>query len=118
MRDGLRAVIEQDEHFEVVVEASTGRGALAAFESFRPDVALIDLQIEDTDILNTIIALRRVSKLGALVLMSIYPGERRVKCAISLGATSYLLKTATGDEILEEIRSAVVQDIPSSARGR
>ncbi|HEY4144359.1 response regulator transcription factor [Pinirhizobacter sp.] len=107
MRDGLRAVIEQDAMFEVIAEASTGKTAVEAFDYLRPDVVLIDLQIQDAEILQTVMELRKISNDGALILMSTYPDESRVEQVLGLGATSCFLKTATGDEILYEIRLAL-----------
>jgi DNA-binding NarL/FixJ family response regulator len=106
MRDGLRAIVELDDDMEVIGEVSNGRAAVAAFSTLRPDVILIDLQIQDAGILETIADVRRVSRSGAVVLMSTYPDDATIRQALALGATSCFLKTATGEEILAELRLA------------
>lgn len=106
MREGLRAVIEQGADMTVVGEVATGDMAIEAFGTLAPDVVLMDAQLKDQDVLATVMAIRKVSSTAALVVMSTYPGEPRVSQALSLGATSCFLKTATGEEIIEEIRRA------------
>ena len=106
MRDGLQAVIEQDADMTVVGEVATGEMAIEAFGALAPDVVLMDAQLKDQDVLATIMAIRKASPTAALVVMSTYPGEPLVRRALSLGATSCFLKTATGEEIIEEIRRA------------
>jgi DNA-binding NarL/FixJ family response regulator len=106
MRDGLRAIVEFDGDMEVIGEASNGRAAVAVFATLLPDVILIDVQIQDAGILETIADIRRVSLSGAVVLMSTYSDDATIRQALALGATSCFLKTATGEEILAELRLA------------
>jgi DNA-binding NarL/FixJ family response regulator len=106
MREGLRAIVELDGDMDVIAEVASGRAAVATFVALRPDVILIDLQIQDAGVLQTIADIRRVSRAGAVVLMSTYPGDATIRQALALGATSCFLKTATGEEILAELRLA------------
>lgn len=105
MRHGLRAVIEQDDEMTVAAEAASGRAALRAFETTRPNVVLLDIEIRDDDILSTIQALRRVDAHVVLLLMATFPRDARVAAAKSSGVTACFLKTSTDDEIRAQIRS-------------
>jgi DNA-binding NarL/FixJ family response regulator len=107
MRDGLRAVIEQEPDMEVVGEASDGREAIEQFQRWLPDVTLIDLQMPDVDGLQAITTIRSGFPDATIIVLTTFPGDARVVRAFTLGATSYLLKTARRDEIIQAIRGAL-----------
>lgn len=107
MRDGLRAVIEQEPDMEVVGEAADGREAIEQFQKLLPDVMLIDLQMPDVDGLQAITTIRSGFPDATIIVLTTFPGDARVVRAFTLGATSYLLKTARRDEIIKAIRGAL-----------
>jgi DNA-binding NarL/FixJ family response regulator len=107
MRDGLRAVIEQEPDMEVVGEAADGREAIGQFQKLLPDVMLIDLQMPDVDGLQAITTIRGEFPDATIIVLTTFPGDARVVRAFTLGATSYLLKTARRDEIIKAIRGAL-----------
>lgn len=106
MRDGLRAAIESAGDMEVVGEAGDGGEALAKFQECEPDVTLLDLQMPRVDGLQAIAAIRADHASARIVVLTTYPGDARAKRALALGATAYLLKSSTRDEILDAIRRA------------
>lgn len=108
MRDGLSAAIEQEPDLKVVGEAADGAEAIDQFRKLLPDVTLLDLQMPHVDGLQAITTIRHEYPLACIVVLTTYPGDARVTRAMTLGATSYLLKTACRDEILCAIRSAVL----------
>jgi DNA-binding NarL/FixJ family response regulator len=59
------------------------------------------------DGLQAINTIRREFPHARIVVLTTYPGDARVTRAITLGATSYLLKSAARDEILKAIRSTM-----------
>jgi DNA-binding NarL/FixJ family response regulator len=103
MREGLRAVLDQDEGLEVVAGVATGKAAIKAFSDLQPDVVVMDISIQDTDVLQTIREVRQFSPSAIVVLMSTYPDDPKIRQALELGACSWFVKTATGDEIVREI---------------
>lgn len=107
MRDGLRAVIEQEPDMEVVGEASDGREAIEQFQRLLPDVMLIDLQMPDVDGLQAITTIRHGFPDATIIVLTTFPGDARVVRALTLGATSYLLKTARRDEIIKAVRGTL-----------
>lgn len=106
MRDGLRAAIDQEDDLQVVGEAADGAEAIARYRELLPDVTLLDLQMPHVDGLQAITAIRKDFPHACIVVLTTYPGDARVTRAMTLGATSYLLKTACRGEILKAIRSA------------
>lgn len=106
MRDGLRSTIELEKDMRVVGEAIDGAQAVELFEALHPDVTLLDLQMPHVDGLQALTAIRKLKADASVVVFTIYPGDARVTQALTLGATSYLLKSANREEIIDAIRSA------------
>ena len=105
MRRGLRLVLEQQEEFKVLGEASDGREAVSLAESLRPDVAVLDITMPN---LNGIEAARQISakQLGvAIVVLSMHADEGYVLRALKAGARGYLLKESPEADLIRAIRS-------------
>lgn len=107
MRDGLRTAIALEPDMEVIGEAIDGAEAVAMFEKLRPDVTLMDLQMPNVDGLQAVTIIRKLVPDAAIVVFTVYPGDARVTQALTLGATSYLLKSASRQDIIGAIRGAV-----------
>jgi len=107
MRQGLRAMLEQESDMVVIGEANDGAQAIEQFQVLRPDVTLIDLQMPNVDGLQAITAIREFAPAALFVVLTTYPGDARVNRALSLGATSYILKTASSEEIAGALRGAL-----------
>ncbi len=107
MRDGLRAVVEQEPDMEITGEASDGKEAVEQFRKLLPDVMLIDLQMPVMDGLQAITSIRSEFPDATIIVLTTFPGDARLIRAFTLGATSYLLKTARRDEIIKAIRGAL-----------
>ena len=103
-RFGMRVLIESEDEFEVVGEASTGAEAVAMVAEFQPDVVLMDITIPT---LNGIEATRQISAEtpDTGVLMVTMLDDNSLFAAIRAGARGYLLKGADGEETLRAIRA-------------
>lgn len=93
-------------HDFAVQTVESGREALAAFESFRPDVILLDLGLPDLDGLDIIRTIRQRSA-TPIVVLSAREAERSKVTALDLGADDYLTKPFGIEELLARIRVAL-----------
>lgn len=103
-RDGLRALLSPGPEFEVVAEAGDGRAAVELAEAHRPDVVITEIALP---ILNGIEATRRItgSWPGIRVLALSRHQERRfISAMLAAGASGYLPKTCTIEELSEALR--------------
>jgi len=107
MRDGIAVALESSPDMDVVGQAADGAEAIVRFRELRPDVALIDLQMPGVDGLQAIHTISAEFPQARIIVLTSYPGDARVKRALTLGANAYMLKTATRDEILGAIRSVM-----------
>lgn len=104
MRRGLRLILEQQEDFEVVGEASDGREAINLAESVKPDVAVLDITMPN---LNGIEAAHQIStrQLGvSTIVLSMHADESFVLRALKAGARAYLLKESAEGDLINAVR--------------
>lgn len=106
VRGGLRLFMLAFSDLELVGEAENGNQAIELCRLYEPDVVLMDLMMPD---INGVEATREIKikfpKTNVLVLTS-FPEQQLVHDAIAAGATGYMLKTASAQELVEAIRSA------------
>jgi DNA-binding NarL/FixJ family response regulator len=107
MRHGLRAAISTQADMALAGEAANGREAIEKFRELRPSVALMDLQMPDVDGLDAISAIRGEFPDANIIVLTSYPGDARIMRALMLGATSYLLKSSSLEEIIRAIRASM-----------
>ena len=106
VRDGLHGMFSGDPRFEVLGEAADGSEAVAAAESLRPDVVLMDLRMPRTD---GVAAIRELTARGIparVLVLTTYDTDSDVLPAIEAGATGYLLKDAPKQELFRAVESA------------
>lgn len=108
MRHGLAGAIAWELDMEIAGEAADGAEAIEKCVALRPDVVLLDLQMPKVDGLEAIAAIRADTPKAAIIVLTTYPGDSRVMRALTLGATSYLLKSADLGDIIDAIRAAVI----------
>ncbi len=108
VRSGLRAVLEDEEGLEVVVESANARESLVKAQALRPDVVLMDIRMEGGDDASGIDACREIrSELPETqVIMFTSYGEREaVLASIMAGATGFLTKNVSHARLVEAIRA-------------
>jgi len=93
-----------DAGFDVVAVAATGREAVARFAATRPQVVVLDLQIPEPDGVAVTAAIAE-HDLDARVLILSASGEQAdVLAAVKAGATGYLVKSASREELVAAVR--------------
>lgn len=106
VRRGIISYLETEDDIDVVGEASDGAQAVELCQELRPDVVLIDLIMENMD------GIAATKKITAelpdtkVIILTSFVDEQLVFPALEAGALSYLLKTATAEDIVKAIRSA------------
>jgi DNA-binding NarL/FixJ family response regulator len=104
MRQGLKTILDLEEGFDVVGEASDGQEAVDRALALRPDVVLMDVQmphmtgVEATNLLAAALPTTRV------IILTTFDYDEYVFDGIKAGARGYLLKDTPATELLEAIR--------------
>jgi len=111
VRAGLRAVIESQDDFMVVGEASTGEEGVRRAALDEPDLVLMDLQMPGG---GGVVATRQIIALDPaphVMILTTYDTDADVLAALDAGAVGYLLKDAPPDVLFASIRSAAAGDM-------
>jgi DNA-binding NarL/FixJ family response regulator len=110
MRAGLAAVLSSDKTVDVVGEASDGRRALEQVRALGPDVVLMDVRMPDLD---GIAATREVVAAypGAkVVILTTFEQDDYIFGALNAGASGFLLKRTSPEELIAAIHSVAAGD--------
>lgn len=105
VRKGIREFLEEAPDITVVAEASNGREALAAVEEHRPDVAVLDIQMPE---MSGIEATRRIKARFPdirVLILTAYDDDPYIFALIQAGASGYVLKTASAEQLVEAVRT-------------
>jgi DNA-binding NarL/FixJ family response regulator len=124
VRRGLQAFLSGEPDLEVVGDVEGGQQAMDSLVLLKaqgrcPDVVLMDLQMEPVDGVEATRRIRAAHDDVAVVALTSFGDERRVRAALQAGASGYLLKDADADEVAASVRLArhgEVQIDPAIAR--
>jgi DNA-binding NarL/FixJ family response regulator len=105
IREGIAALVAGKADLELVAQASNGTEGVEQFRKHRPDVTLMDLQMPGLHGIDAIIAIREQDPHAAIVVLTTYSGDVRVRRALKAGAQAYLLKNLLHKELLATIRT-------------
>ncbi len=106
VRDGLCYLLGQEPDVEVVGEAGDGRQAADVVAATRPDVLLLDLYMPGPDGHAVLAVLRDTPHPPAIVVLTSATDDEHIVRAVQAGATSYLLKTASAEQVIAAVRDA------------
>jgi DNA-binding NarL/FixJ family response regulator len=104
VRDGLVAIIRQEEDLEIVAEAGDGRQAVNLWKQQRPDIALMDLQMPGLDGVSAIYEIRAINPDARIIVLTTFDGDEDIYRGMRAGAKSYLLKDVRRQELFQCIR--------------
>jgi DNA-binding NarL/FixJ family response regulator len=105
VREGLRALLEEQGDFKIVAQAEDGSQAIQLAESRRPDVVVMDIAMPNLNGLEATARLRQLPRPPQVIILSQYGREEYVVQALTAGASGYLLKGSVADELPRAIRA-------------
>ncbi|MBI5965840.1 MAG: response regulator transcription factor [Chloroflexi bacterium] len=107
IRQGLRLILETENDFELVGEASDGAEALSLCKKLKPDIVLMDLRMPNMDGLTAIEKLRVEQPEIAVVILTTFNEDDLMFRGLQAGARGYLLKDTGRVALFDTIRAAV-----------
>ncbi len=105
VREGICELLTQHPDLEVVGVASSVAGATTVIEAESPQVALVDFRLGDGSGLDVLAATQRGTTPVRVLIVSAFDDPAYVTEAVTRGASGYLLKTATSDELAGAVRA-------------
>jgi DNA-binding NarL/FixJ family response regulator len=106
VREGLATIVGSLPGVEVVGLAADGAEAIELTAAHSPDVVLMDLRMPGTDGAAATAIIRRDYPATQVVILTTYADDESIIAALSAGATGYLTKDATRDDIRRAIEAA------------
>jgi NarL family two-component system response regulator LiaR len=106
VRQGLHTFLELNEDVRVVGEAVDGQMAVEMTQQLNPDVVLMDLVMPRLDGIGAIRQIKSLGLRSKVIALTSFTEDDKVFPAIQAGASSYLLKDVSPDDLVEAIRAA------------
>ncbi|MFI1753220.1 response regulator [Streptomyces sp. NPDC020571] len=117
LRATFRILIDSSEDMAVVAEAADGRDAVALTRAHRPDLVLMDIRMPGTDGLAATAAICADPDLRntRVLVLTTFETDEYVARALRIGASGFLGKDVTAEELLDGIRTVAAGDALLSA---
>ena len=116
VRSGIRLILEPADDLEVVGEAQDGQAAIQLIRQTRPDIALMDLRMPVLDGIATIQQLTQDPHLDTTryLVLTTFDHDELVTGAIRAGASGYLLKDTSPEQLRQAVRDTAAGNAPLS----
>ena len=111
-REGMRMALSQEDDIEVIGESDDGEEALDQIKHSSPDVIILDAELPYLSDLDLTRQIRRHSPMISIILLANYEDDEQLLHAIQAGATGYLIKAASGQDLADQVRKAYHGEYP------
>jgi len=106
VRQGLRTFLDLQDDITVVGEAKDGVEALQLVQEFEPDVVLMDLVMPRMDGIETVRRMKALRPHIQIIVLTSFGDDQKVFAAIRAGATGFLLKDISPQDLAAAIHAA------------
>lgn len=103
VRDGIKALLEDQSGIEVIDEASNGVEALEVIGKNKPHVLIVDIRMPEMNGIQVVGEVKKSHHDVKALVLSMHDSEEYVVQAIQAGADGYLLKGASKEEFLKAL---------------
>ena len=110
-RAGLRLMLDGEPDFEVVGEAANGRDAVELCRRLHPALVLVDVRMPMLDGIAATQAIKRECPATAILLLTIHENLCCLLEALRAGASGFVLKDATQQELVRALRQALQGEV-------
>lgn len=105
VRNGIKAILEKQDIFQIVVEVSNGSDLLKIINDVDADLILMDINMPQLNGITATTMIREKDKLIKIAALSMYSDSSYVKNMFKNGADGYILKSDSPDELIFAIKS-------------
>ncbi|MDO6758979.1 response regulator transcription factor [Tamlana sp. 2_MG-2023] len=105
VRDGIRALLEDQSGVKVIAEASNGKEALEIIAENKPHVLIVDIRMPEMNGIEVVGEINKMYSDVRTLVLSMHDSEEYVLKAIQAGADGYLLKGASKEEFLKALNN-------------
>jgi DNA-binding NarL/FixJ family response regulator len=105
-RQGLKEMLSTDSGIEVVGEADNGRVAVALARQIKPDVVVLDVEMPVMGAAEALDQMLELSPRPRVLIVTMFDSLRLVRELLARGASGYLVKSASLENLLAAVRAA------------
>ncbi|HET7546866.1 MAG TPA: response regulator transcription factor [Usitatibacter sp.] len=116
VRAGIRALLQAIEGVAVVAEAENGRDALALCKEHKPDLAILDITMQELNGIDAAAQVKAACPATRVLILSMHSSEEFVRRAIKSGANGYLVKDAAPLELAMAVQAVMRDEVYLSPR--
>jgi DNA-binding NarL/FixJ family response regulator len=103
VRQGLRAILERQPHWQVCGEATNGRQAVQMTLELKPDVLVLDFSMPELNGLEAIRQIRHEAPRTEVLVLTMHDSDRLAREFLAAGARAYLLKADAAKLLIQAI---------------
>ncbi len=103
VRAGIRTLLDTQDTFHVVGEASDATEALKKLPELNPDIAILDLSLPDIDGIELARRLGESSPHIKLIALSLYDDPEHIRGFLSVGGMAYIAKANVAEQLLKAV---------------
>ena len=103
VRDGIKALLEEDDNYVVIGEVSNGKEAVQMVLDKKPDLLIIDIRMPEMNGIEAVEELKKHSSTTKSIILSMHDSEEYILKSVNAGASGYLLKDTGKTEFLKAI---------------
>lgn len=113
-REGLETIINLSPDFRCVCSCDTAEKALVQLPKHAPEVVLMDIQLPGMSGIECVAKLKKLLPDTQVIMVTVYEDPDRIFSALRNGASGYLLKRSTPEQVLTAIRDVQRGGAPMS----
>ena len=104
VREGIRSLLESDEDIEVVGEAGTAADAMTRVPLAKPDVAILDVRLEDGSGIEVCRDLRSSMPDLVCLMLTSFDDDEALYSSVMAGAAGYVLKQIKARDLIDDVK--------------
>lgn len=106
-REGLKSMLADNEHFDVIAEAGDGLEAIRHIRRKQPDLLLLDLSMPRLSGISVIKDVKSAFPEVKILALTIHESDQYVLEAFEAGADGYCIKDASREELMLAVKSVI-----------
>lgn len=104
VREGIRTLLESDEDIEVVGEAATATEALTRIPLAKPDVAILDVRLEEGNGIEVCRDVRSAVPGMACLILTSFANDEALYASVMAGAAGFVLKQIKARDLIDDVK--------------
>ena len=107
VRIGLRTLLEKEADFQVIGEASDGIQTINLVKLLNPDAVILDMIMPGINGIEITRQIKKISSNTQVIILSMHANEAYVMETLKKGASGYVLKDSTGNDLVKAVREVI-----------